>query len=255
MKPSLVWTLLSFIAFAAAACGMVTITQAADITVSVVRSSSPDMKGVLPIGQPVFLELDYVSDQPVRFQAKALSDSKEVQYFNATVVYPAGRGTAFAWSSFQGPAVADGVFIGVFDENMKNMIASKTVPAELEWKGAAAATLDTPAWAQDLIAQEAMMAKEQAGAVWPILDNALFLFVVISIPGYLLLQLIAPVKLAGGWRKLALLPLPVMLLAVAHAAYASSIGSSLWVIGILFMMPAAFVWLTGVLVAKRLRPA
>jgi hypothetical protein len=224
------------------------------VSFSISRRSAP-LQATLPTGQPIYFAVEYESDKPVRFQAKALTQDKKVQYHNATAIYPAGKGIALAWCSMEEPAKAASVLIAAFDEDF-NMLASRTFPANVAWTGAPASVLDTPEWAAQLIALEETMEREPA-LIEPggFIDNALFLFVALSIPGYLLLQLIAPTRLEGVWKRLALVPLIAMAPAGVHAAYAASQGSNVWVFAVVFGAPIAFVWQLGVLIASRFRAA
>jgi hypothetical protein len=65
----------------------------------------------------------------------------------------------------------------------------------------------------------------------------------VSIVGYVVLQPLLPLRLSGGWRIAALLPLAVMVPLAIHAIVLVMAGSNLWPLGLISFAPLAFLYL------------
>ncbi len=68
--------------------------------------------------------------------------------------------------------------------------------------------------------------------------------------GYLALQIIAVLRLAGGWRIAALPPIPIMGWAVFSTADAYRQESNLWPIGLMLSSSVALAYVALVLIAS-----
>jgi hypothetical protein len=74
--------------------------------------------------------------------------------------------------------------------------------------------------------------------------------VMLAVPGYFFLQLLAALRYRGRWRLLALAPLVVMIPLLFHAGAAFAAGSSLWPVLVILASPVAFIYLVGLAVVK-----
>lgn len=73
-----------------------------------------------------------------------------------------------------------------------------------------------------------------------------------SIPGYIVLQIHMFRKYEDHWRKLALLPLWIMIPLFAYTLFALLAGSNLWPLMMLFLAPLACVYLLAVLSIRKI---
>lgn len=82
------------------------------------------------------------------------------------------------------------------------------------------------------------------------MDDLLGLAVMLSLPGYALLQWYAARSWTGGWRIAALAPLLVMVPLAIHAAIAFMAQSNLWPLMVILLSPLACLYLIGLLGAR-----
>ena len=76
--------------------------------------------------------------------------------------------------------------------------------------------------------------------------------IVLAVPAYLALQVYALLRLRGGWRTAALLPLLAMVPSAAVAIKLLVEGSNLWPMPVIILSPAAALYLLLVLLARLL---
>lgn len=82
------------------------------------------------------------------------------------------------------------------------------------------------------------------------MDDLLGLAVMLSLPGYAVLQWYAARNWAGGWRIAALAPLAVMGPLIIHAVIAFVAQSSLWPLLVILVSPLACLYLIGLAGAR-----
>ncbi len=75
--------------------------------------------------------------------------------------------------------------------------------------------------------------------------------VMLAAPAYLVLQVWAAVRLAGGWRSAALAPLAVVVPILFWCSYAFADQSNLWPVPFLLFAPFGAIYLTILLLASR----
>lgn len=73
----------------------------------------------------------------------------------------------------------------------------------------------------------------------------------LAVPAYLVVQVVAITRTAGGMRLAAALPLVVMLPLFVYTAVAFAQESNLWPLGLLFLSPAALVYVTVIWLVGR----
>ena len=76
-----------------------------------------------------------------------------------------------------------------------------------------------------------------------ILGTAILATAAVSIIGYLVLQLLLPIRWSGRWRIAALLPLIAFVPAIIHAGYGIATASNLWPLLLIVVAPLAFLYL------------
>jgi hypothetical protein len=216
----------------------------------------PPTDVTLSAREPIYVRLSYRSDRPLRFQAGGYLSGAEVTHsasFNPAPVYPAGRGEAIVWISYDQATAIDEVRIGVAGEDW-TALDERSLPVNTIWNGMPSQTRRQPAaWVRTLSAEQQAMVAARAWSDGPAGDGdsglwGLLLMVMgWSIPGYLGLQVYMLMRYEGRWRRLALLPLWVMVPLLGYTLFALLAGSNLWPLVMLFLAPFAFVYLMVVL--------
>lgn len=84
------------------------------------------------------------------------------------------------------------------------------------------------------------------------MDDLLGTAVMLSLPGYVMLQWYAARNWTGGWRVAAFVPLVVMSLLVVHAAIAFAAQSNLWPLLVILTAPLACLYLVVLFGARYL---
>jgi hypothetical protein len=241
------------LAFAASAAGVM---AAASPTIELV-ASDPSSGGTLRVVEPLYVQIRYSSDTPVRFQARGYRHGKEItegERMNPAPVYPAGTGEAIAWVAYAGAEHVDEVRVIVSDSSWHEL-AQMTMPIDVAWSEDLPATRDREAWATELNAAQQRMtsaamnaSSEHAGPLWSFLPVLLFA----SFPGYIWLQVRTWRRWTGGWRIASRLVLGLMVPVLAYTLFALAMGSNLWPLVLIFTMPIAFAYLAALVTARRL---
>lgn len=215
-----------------------------------VERSYPEQRSLPQFGE-VYMQIGYRSDVPVRLQAHAFYRGSPVdagQAMNASVLHPAGSGSALVWVSFNKPALIDEIRVTAYDDGWREL-ARLPVAGSFRWRAEpATASVDPPAWVWALIDEENRIAREsrQDAPVSAGLAALLYgLFVYLSIPGYLVLQVLALRTQRGGWLLAAMAPALLLVPAAIHALWAQSQGSNLWPLMFLFAAQIGFLYLAA----------
>ena len=221
----------------------------------------PDRAATLPRSENLYFEVEYVSDQPLRIQARAYREgraSPERQAMNASVAHPAGKGRALVWVSFFEAAAIDEVRITAHDERW-TPIKILAVPGRARWMAEPARTwAPTPDWVSALLADEERIREMHAPPAEAADENiglAIGAIMVLGVPIYLVLQVLGLMRFRGGWRWAAAGPLVVMVPVGLITLSGIAGGSNLWPLLLIFTTPFALVFLVGVYVARSLWPA
>lgn len=209
--------------------------------------TDPASRSTLGAGRPFYLRIEYTSDIPVRFQAEGLRGDEVVERgvsYNPAPAYPAGAGEALAWLAFRADTEIDAIRVTAYDQRW-NEIASERLARDARWSGASRGARQTAAWAQQLSDDQQQMtsaALEAARDTGP--DGDLIVTLLgASIPAYLLLQAFLLLRLRGGWRKAAMLPLVGMIPLVLFTIAGAVAGAGLWPLMMLFLTPLALGYL------------
>lgn len=217
--------------------------------------SWPFLDARLARDEPLWVQVDYRSDVPLRFQARAYRDGRSVdegQKMNASAVHPAGHGSALVWVAFHKPAVIDEIRITAYDAAFR-AVDTRSLPASLRWS-ADGERRPTPGWVDALRAEEdARIAAAQRSAPddAPALVGLLIaLAIFAAFPGYLYLQLHSLKRWSGLWRAAAALPLLAMAPVIFHTVPAFVAGANLWPIALIFAAPPACLYLLALLACR-----
>lgn len=228
---------------------------ALELTVS---GSDPGFETTIGREAALYLRFDYRSDTLIRAQARGYFRDAAVDNgakFNPAPPYPAGSGEGLVWVAYDEPVRIDEIRIEVSDESWHPLAVYK-LPVDIEWTEHPADEMQRAAWvsrlneAQQSATGTSMTAWQESliGGVAGWLLGSLFM---LGVPGYFVLQFLFGIRWRGGWRIAALAPLVLMVPALGHAMFALAAESNLWPIVVILVAPFAFLYLTGLFVARR----
>ena len=242
--------LMLFLAFSAPARG----EGAPTVGFSDARSW-PFLDDLLARDEPLWVQIDYQSDLPLRFKARAYRDGQSVdegQKMNASAVHPAGHGSALVWVAFYKPATVDEIRITAYDADFR-AVATRSLKARLRW-AADGIHRPTPGWVDALraeqdsrIAAAAQGAPDDAPALVGLLIS---LAIFAAFPAYLYLQVRSLKRWHGLWRMAAALPLLGMAPVLFYTVPAFLAGANLWPLGLIFAAPPALLYLLALLACR-----
>lgn len=222
-----------------------------------VLATDPPAGAVLNVGEALHAHIHYTADKPLRFQARGYYNGVERRQgsrMNPAPVYPPGDNEAIVWIGYTASEEIDELRINIFDNNWQQ-IAQIIEPMQITWRASAtAATRPRVGWVVSLNAIQQQMASARAveatdsDMFWELL----FLLAGWSIPGYFILQFYLYRRWRNGWRKAALLPLLATIPILVYTLFALTQGSNLWPLVMLFTIPLAFLYLMGLVIAKRI---
>ncbi len=202
---------------------------------------------VLASNEVLYLHIRYSSDEPLRFQARASGpgEKKAGAMMNPAPAYPAGDGEAIAWIAFRQAFVPEQISVVVSSHSWTER-SIVPVNTHIRWSGQPATqAAPQPEWVSRLSGEQQAVTSQQlqtAQADDGSLDWLIFLMAW-SVPGYFLLQGWVWLRWHDGWRKAGLLPLWAGVPAIGHAVFALLMGSNLWPLVMLFVLPVLFLYL------------
>jgi len=200
----------------------------------------------LPRDTAVYVHLRYRSETELRVQVKGFRSGTEIRdgaRWNPSPPYPSGSGEAIAWIAYTSPVRIDELRIEISDGNWRKLLILMQ-PAGFAWSGQPGQEAPRPEWVRRLSdAQQHATSASSKSAVGGGFDMIIGLVVMLSVPGYFVLQILCGLRWSGGWRLAALAPLLVMVPAVIHASFALSAGSNIWPIVVILAAPFGFLYL------------
>lgn len=224
-----------------------------------IEATDPSIGEVLQRGEVLYLRLRYRSDIPLRFQIVGFFDGVKQQgaQSNTSPVYDAGQGEALVWLAFRQATYLDRLRVAIMTSHWKE-IDSIELPVSIAWDGAAATSERArAAWVRVLDDEQQALTQRalEQSAVDPGDDWTGLLIMAMgwSIPGYIVLQILALRRYRAGWRKAAIVPFFVTIPAMLHALIALLSGSNLWPLVMLFILPLGFVYLVALAALKWLK--
>jgi hypothetical protein len=235
----------------AAGCASVSAAEAQSSAPAVaVAATDPGLSGQLGSEDPLYMKLTYRSEQPVSFQAEGRLGGKLVQgmMVNGLVPQPAGTGETLAFIAYRAGAKVDAIKINVFDTKHR-ILTSIEVPAHLSWTAAPARD---PTRYADWVVPMKQINDQRARRQFLTDPQALLgIAMVLTVPVYLVLQFWLAYAWTGGWRIATLVPLVVVLPALALSLYAISRGSNLGPLPFILVAPPALFYLLIAWVARK----
>jgi hypothetical protein len=233
------------------------LTHIAYAQVVEVLATDPPAGTVLNVGEALHAHIRYTTDKPLRFQARGYYNGIERRQgnrMNPAPVYPSGDGEAIVWIEYIAFAEIDELRINILDNNWQQ-IAQIIEPMQVTWRASATAELRPRVdWVVSLNAAQQQMVSARAVEATDsdLFWDLLFLLAGWSIPGYFILQFYLYRRWHNGWRKAALLPMWATIPILAYTLFALAQGSNLWPLVMLFTVPLAFLYLVGLIVARRM---
>jgi hypothetical protein len=210
----------------AAGCTSVAAAQA-DLPAPIVTvaASDPGLSGRLGNKEPLYLKLTYRTEQPVSFHAEGLLRGKSMAGIgdNGVASQP-GAGETLVSVAFPAGVKVDGIKINVIDTNYR-VLTSIQVPATLTWT--TAPPRDPSRYADWVVPMKRINDRRIREQIASDPEAWLGMAIMLTVPAYLVLQIWLAYAWTGGWRMAALVPLVVVLPALALSLYGISRGSNL----------------------------
>jgi hypothetical protein len=191
----------------------------ADVRVRV-AATDPPSGATLGRDEPVYVRIQFESDEPVNLWARPYRDGKPVERgarFNASAKH-VGSGYALGWFSFTGNAEVDEVRIRAGGGEPWREWEVASHPIRLSWTGQPTTPRTAEPWVEELKSQtEAAFrqaAREQSGRPPSAGDTALFVGFMLVALALLVAGLAGPAwalwKWHGAWRIAAAVPVAMM---------------------------------------------
>lgn len=202
-------------------------------------------EGALTTGEALYLHIRYQSDEPLRFQIHASGPGHKQAgaMMNPSPAYPAGDGEAIAWIAFRDYFTPDSLTLRVSSHSWKT-ISEIALDSGVFWSPGAEHQ-PRPEWAtrlsneqQQTVTQDMQQAYNSDDGDW------LIMLMAWSVPGYFLLQTWIWRRWHDNWRRVGLLPLWASIPITAYTLFALLMGSNLWPLVMLFVMPVLFLYLS-----------
>jgi hypothetical protein len=209
-----------------------------------VTATDPASAIDLPYKTDLYARVHYRADHPVRVQAVGMRDGTEVPgAVNPSPAWDAGEDDVRAWIGFRAPASIDRMRVTLYDEDWKPL-QHVDVPMALSWRADAPAH-ERAAWVQPLNDEQQSRVNEDSvqNVSYGAMASVIVDLVLMSLPAYVLVQVLLIVMWRGRWRRRAMLPLVVMAGTLAVSILALLAGSNLWPIWMILLAPLALLYL------------
>lgn len=221
-----------------------------------VSATDPASEATMQRGEAFYVRVAYHGDEPLRIRVTGLwQGGKKPSMTNPSPRSDPPGGEAMVWLAFDTAAMLDEVQVTAEDQATGQVVARTSLPVKLEWTGVPAATPRQVAdWAADMSrAQQHTVSREMraTSASGSFASTLLILVIVLSLPGYAIVQIWSLKRLRGAWRKAAFIPLWMMGAALAVSVFALFAGSNLWPIWLILLAPLALIWLVAIILVHR----
>ncbi len=222
-----------------------------------VAETDPTASAALGHWEPYYVRASYTADRPIRVRGDAYFQGKRVTSMTSgSPVHGAGSGDAMFWFAYTTLVQVDRIVMYAEDDRTRASLAQVELPVELTWTGQQPATArPRAAWVDRMRAEQDARAKAERAAYrnqpTPWWETAVFLAASWSVPLYFIVQILALVRLRGGWRIAAAVPAAPMLLLLAHAVFAFFAGSNLFPLLLIFTCAPALIYLLILLALSR----
>jgi hypothetical protein len=239
-----------FILLLLGTAGNAAVAAEAPITRTIFRvlASDPATGATIATGDKLYLHLSYESPVPVRFQAEAIRQDvlQEKSFNSSTPPSAAGRGEAIVWFGFPHSVRIDEIIITAYDVDWQQ-IGYMNTPIVVTWSDHAAGEVRHLApWVEPLLKNHRRVfdttIDPQPTKPDPLFD-VFFLFSVMSIPLYLILQTRMVLRYRGDWRRAAATPLITILPLCLYSFFGLGLETANWVIFLFYFFPVSLAFL------------
>ena len=229
-------------------------TKAGEISYRIV-ATDPEAGALIANGDKLYLRISYESRVPVRFQIEAFRQQlrQEDAIISSTPPYDAGRGEALAWISFSTPIRVDELRVTAFDMEWREL-HSVTIQMVATWEEVEdVAARPLAEWVGPMLKHHRQVF-DQAYDPQPqkpdTLFDVFFLFSIMAIPVYLMMQVQMLIRYRDGWRKYAIAPLLPILPLCLYSLFGLGMQSAYWIIFLFRFFPVALGYLLIIWMVK-----
>lgn len=230
----------------------------ADTRVEVLETD-PGPPATLGNWEQFYVRVGYKTDQPMYVRGTAYFEGKPVPSMTSgSMRNEMGAGEAFFWFAYTTPARADLIVMTAHDDKTNKALAQTAISVDLTWTGEpVGAARPRPEWVLRMQDEQDRRVKAATEAYMnrpvPLWQSALFFALVWSVPGYVVMQVMALWRWSGGWRLAAALPAVPMAAVFGYTTIAYRAGSNLFPLVLIFTAPIALTYLVVLLVLRRTR--
>jgi len=218
-------------------------------------ATDPGAGALIANGDKLYLRISYESRVPVRFQIEAFRQElrQEDAITSSTPPYDAGRGEALAWISFSTPIRVDELRVTAFDMEWREL-HSVTIQMVATWEEVEdVAARPLAEWVGPMLKHHRQVF-DQAYDPQPqkpdTLFDVFFLFSIMAIPVYLMMQVQMLIRYRDGWRKYAIAPLLPILPLCLYSLFGLGMQSAYWIIFLFRFFPVALGYLLIIWMVK-----
>ena len=181
----------------------------------------PASPAVLNADDTVYVRVRYHSDVPITIWVRPYENGQPAPAMsNASPVYPAGQGDALGWFAFRDQGSVDAIHLQAAPQGKGTPTVDTTVPVDFTWSGRTGPAREPAAWVAPLQKQQSDLLKQATNQSMKKPTNmggalvvVVFAFLVLLALGVCFVWPVWGVVLwEGPWKKLAAIPLAVIVL-------------------------------------------
>lgn len=212
-----------------------------------ILATDPGSPATLGRSQPFSLRIGYASSEPIVLSARPTFNGRTVPAMTGGEPHRGpGQGEILLWFAYHEAQQIDAVAVTAKTASGK-VVADATVPVALGWTGQPTSWPAPAAWVQRLRAEGEQRAKADYDTMMnsPLMQvmDIVVMVMMLTVPGYFILQGWLMWRLRGGWRKAAAAPLWPMGAVAVYTVYAFLDGSNIFPLVLIFTAPMAFLYL------------
>lgn len=220
----------------------------------------PAEEKTLGSNEQLYINVQYVSDIPIRFLASALRNGEKREVgavMSSAALHASGKADAMAWIAFTNPTHIDEVVVTAYDENW-DPLGSVSATVDTRWSGAVVETPRNPAdWVLELQKKERLKLDYLFDPVPKqpeLASDTIFVLALLSIPIYIILQIRMLRRYHQRWRELATVPLITALPLIGYAFWVGiGFNLRLWPPFFMYFMLFASGYLLTLWAVKKIR--
>jgi hypothetical protein len=230
----------------------------ADVRLQILETD-PASPATLQRDENLYIRIGYDTDRPIRIRGQAYYAGQQVTSMTSgSPPYRAGSGEAMFWFAWREPAQVDRIIITAEDERSGKVIAQTDTFVSFTWTAHAPITTRPRAeWVTRMTEEQNRRSRAAAEAYanrpgrW--LEDVFGLAIIWCVPAYIVVQIVALVRLRERWRFAASLPLIPMALVLAYTVYAYRAGSNIFPLVLIFTSPFGLAYLAILMLLHRRR--